>query len=304
MKKNGYTLIEVLGVLIILGVLAVIAYPIINNIISSSKKTIADIQVTNILNAAYDYSLNNPEILPIEENEKEYIILGQLKKVGLIDSQIKQPLDGDTYPDNLVISISNIGKEKVNKKNSFKKGNYLFKIEYEFMSTEDFINKKPTIKFNNYLNNQEIININLGSNYEPLKYNAETHDEKDITDKVVINVYDEFKLISNINTSKIGLYKIHYSVIDDMGYSSISKVVVNVIDLESPQLILPENNIINIEIDKYDLKKDVKCKDNSGVCKINYIYRQITENKYLVTYTSVDPSGNTIEKERVITIEK
>jgi len=305
MKKNGFTLVEILGVLVIIGVIAVIATPLMNGILKSSRDAVLDSQVTTILNAAYDYSLTNPKLLPNEENKKNYIILSELKKEALIPGQIQNSVSGLPFEDNLVISISNIGKTKLTDlNNAFKKGNYLFKIEEEFMNTEDFINNKPSIEFDNYLDNQKIINVNLGSNYESLKYKATSFDKKDITNKVVVNIYDNLNLVSKIDTSKIGIYNINYSVVDDSGYSTLIKVNVNVVDLEPPKLIFPESNVINVDIEKYNLKDDVICSDNSNICEFEYTYKKITDTRYIVTYKATDPTGNTIEEERVIIIEK
>lgn len=59
MKKNAFTLLELLGVVIILGVLSLIAFPIILNQIKDAKQGIKDSTKTIIIDAAKDYYEEN-----------------------------------------------------------------------------------------------------------------------------------------------------------------------------------------------------------------------------------------------------
>ena len=59
MKKYGFTLVELLGVIIILGVIALITFPIINKSIKSSKEKALEQVINNIEDAAYEYSISN-----------------------------------------------------------------------------------------------------------------------------------------------------------------------------------------------------------------------------------------------------
>ena len=64
MNKKGFTLVEVLGVLVLLAVVLAIVLPTVNGILNQSKGTVYDAQIKKILNATYDYSLKNVKILP------------------------------------------------------------------------------------------------------------------------------------------------------------------------------------------------------------------------------------------------
>lgn len=59
MKKNAFTLLELLGVVIILGVLSLITFPIILNQIKNAKQGIKDSTKTLIIDAAKDYYEDN-----------------------------------------------------------------------------------------------------------------------------------------------------------------------------------------------------------------------------------------------------
>ena len=68
MKNNkGFTLVELLAVIIILGVVGLIAFPTITGIINDSKNKAYDEQVRTIERAAEKWFLENP--FAMEEDE-------------------------------------------------------------------------------------------------------------------------------------------------------------------------------------------------------------------------------------------
>ena len=64
MNKKGFTMVELLAVLILLGVLAIIAIPAINSTINSSKEKAKEAQAEIILDAAQSYASEHTELLP------------------------------------------------------------------------------------------------------------------------------------------------------------------------------------------------------------------------------------------------
>ena len=52
MKKNGFTLVEILGVIVLLSLLILIAIPSINNALQASKNSISNIEKKNIEEAS------------------------------------------------------------------------------------------------------------------------------------------------------------------------------------------------------------------------------------------------------------
>ena len=81
MNKKGFTLIELIGVIVILGVLGVITFPIINKSIKTFKEDAYDVTISNIEKAAYNYSIKNE--LDYSGNENK-ILLSTLEENGLI----------------------------------------------------------------------------------------------------------------------------------------------------------------------------------------------------------------------------
>ncbi len=57
MKKKGFTLVELLAVIIILGVIALITFPIVDNSIKNSKQAALEQTIDSILESARNYSV-------------------------------------------------------------------------------------------------------------------------------------------------------------------------------------------------------------------------------------------------------
>ena len=306
MSKRGFTLVELLGVLVILSVIMVLVFPTVSSILSQSRKTVNDVEEAKILNAAYDYTLNNPSLLP-NVGEIKYIMLSHLEKERLIDYNIKDALTNERYSENLVISIKNIKNEynPKSKSNSMSKGNYLYSIEKEFMNSSDFETKKPTIKFEGYDVSPIVININVGESYTPLTYTAMSNADTNITNSVVENIIYNSDFVDEVDTYSAGIYYINYSVIDRNGYSIVETVNLIVVDNEKPELFGTENVSINSSDTSFDLMSGVSCKDNSGKCdiKIEGIIEFGVVGKYIIEYKAYDPTGNTNIIKRVITVK-
>ncbi len=56
---NAFTLVELIGVIIVLGVIALITYPIIDKSIKNSKEQALERIIDNIEEAAYSYSVEH-----------------------------------------------------------------------------------------------------------------------------------------------------------------------------------------------------------------------------------------------------
>lgn len=308
MKKNGFTLVELLGVMTILIIISLLVFPSVKNIINSGKETVYQKQINTILDATYDWSLKNINRLP-KNNENTFVTLGELKLNGLVDSNIIDTSTKKAFSDDLVISIKNIGTNyKTKDKYSKKNGDYLFTVEIELMSTDEFMLNKPTIELEGLVANSSgdyVTTIDVNTPFKDANFNALSIDGDDLTSRVMVNIVFNDKLVENVDTSKIGIYKINYTVIDDNGYSTTVIRSVIVTDELGPKLTLPENNTISSTLTSYNLMDGVTCEDNSEKCNITYKGEiEFGEpGKYIIEYTAKDPSGNTTTKKRVITIE-
>ena len=93
MKKNGFTLIEITAVVLILGVIFLISYPTIQRLMKKSEQDKNSMNEENIIMAAKTY-------LNIHSNEYEFtdgsdinILLSKLVEEDLIDDNDYSELD-------------------------------------------------------------------------------------------------------------------------------------------------------------------------------------------------------------------
>lgn len=307
MKNKGFTLVELLAVIVILAVISILVFPAVSNIIYTSEETIYQKQINTILKSAYDFSLKNINYLP-NSGEKTFVTLGQLKYEGLIDVDIRNPETNEIFPDNLVISINNVGAG-YKYSNSYAKleGDYLYTVEIELLNDSSINDLLPEITLDGLQKNSDgnyIMTLDLNEKFTEVNYTA-SKDGEILTDKVVKYILKDNNAVENIDTSKAGIYKINYSVIDNNGYANISTLNIIIADNTSPVITLPENNTITKDTTSFDLMLGVSCNDNSGFCDIETSgeIEYGVSGKYIITYTAKDPSGNTVTKKRVITIE-
>lgn len=98
-NKKGFTMIEILAVITILGVIALIIIPISLGVIDYSKQNMYDNQIGEIKNAAIMYvaenSSSNEELHTV--GVEHIITLQELSDLGFIDLPIKNPKSGKNF---------------------------------------------------------------------------------------------------------------------------------------------------------------------------------------------------------------
>ena len=104
--KRGFTLVEVLSVIIILGVLSVIATFAINKVIKENTQDAYNLQIEYILDGAKLWASKN--VFEMPENEGEFVIitLSDLKNNGFVEDEIVNPITRQQFNNNLQIKIT------------------------------------------------------------------------------------------------------------------------------------------------------------------------------------------------------
>lgn len=111
MKKNGFTLMELLGVIVILSILAALVTPIIQGQLNKANDDLYQAQIENIKNAAKNWTADHPSMIPVSGSYK--LTLNELQTGGYIAEEVKNPktkrvLNGNnTY---VMISYTNTNK--------------------------------------------------------------------------------------------------------------------------------------------------------------------------------------------------
>ena len=100
--KKGFTLVELLAVLTVLGIIALISYPVVTKQINDSKEKSYKNQIKTIVNAANRWAFDNDNLLPYEENGNTSINVsietiqqaGYLQSGDVIDPRNDEPMVG------------------------------------------------------------------------------------------------------------------------------------------------------------------------------------------------------------------
>ena len=113
MKKNAFTLVELLAVLVIIGILSAISIAIYSNSIASSKESLSEFQKKQLVEAARTYVAVNTigfnnifDSMTIgEENSCVALSVKVLITKGLIGRDVVDPKDTNTKLDGYYIKI-------------------------------------------------------------------------------------------------------------------------------------------------------------------------------------------------------
>lgn len=98
--KKGFTLIELIAVIVILSAVALIVFPNINKVIISSRKRLHDEQIQDINKSAEKWATDNIELLDSYHLNTTYVPLsviqsgGYLEKEKVLDPLTKKEMDG------------------------------------------------------------------------------------------------------------------------------------------------------------------------------------------------------------------
>lgn len=91
MRKKGFTLVELLGVIVLLGIIGLIAVPTVNTLIKKSRERAIAVQEKEIINAAKSWSSENTSSLPDD---------------GMIFVKIQDLIDGNYIPGDTIDKIN------------------------------------------------------------------------------------------------------------------------------------------------------------------------------------------------------
>ena len=285
--KKGFTLVELLAVIIILGAIFAITFPLVTDNIRKSEEKAFNLQKEQIVAAAKDMVIKEYVVIPDKQSITLYV--GELKRKGLLPIKM---INAKTK-----LTISNESTVVISRENN----SYSYDvniIDLEEESTENNENA-PVIRLNgNYV---EYVEIN--TEYVEKGGTAYSNTGSPLT----LNP-PQIKLNDNeggeIDTSKLGTYKLIYSV-TDKGLTTTNIRTVVVRDTISPVICFPENNIVKAsKISGFDVEERVYAIDNSKG-DITVTHESSLSNipgKYVILYTAKDSSGNTTNAKRVITV--
>lgn len=109
-KKNGFTLAELIGVIIIFGIILLIAIPAVTKFLGKSKDLYSEQTIKNIETATQEYFIDHPDEIPIHSANNGYteIPLNILTNEKYIHP-IKNPDTSEVCSDESYIYVTNSG---------------------------------------------------------------------------------------------------------------------------------------------------------------------------------------------------
>jgi prepilin-type N-terminal cleavage/methylation domain-containing protein len=266
-KRKGFTLIEIIGVIIILGLILAITVPNISGVINNSYMKAYEVDLYSIKKAALDYILS--ENINTTPGVQTRIELSDMINVGLIseilDPQTKEVCDG------YATVSENSGNYTVN---SYLKcgSNY----QSDNYNKTDFVLPVITLLGDNPLN------LNVGDTYKEPGVKASDDVDGDITDRIVIT--------GNIDPNVAGPHTIIYNVKDNAGNEAVSVTrTINVVDNLAPVITIETNG--NSSYAK-TVSTNVKVRDNAvlNTSSLKYLWNTSTatpvESSFVTTFTN------------------
>ena len=282
MKKKGFTLVELLGVITVLGITALLIIPSVEKIIKKNKEKALENNKKTIITATKNWITDNKQ--KIMDGDEYIITVGDLKTSGYLEFNIKNPVTEKCISNETEILI-------VNKDNKF---------DYYLNSgvidgTKDEC-EMTVAKASLYLIGKNPMKIKQGDEFIDPGFNAYDEDGKDVARDVVVT--------NNVDTSKVGTYQVVYTLTID-GIVTEKKRTVKVMDIEAPFISHPGTTIILNDVTTFNVMDNVKAVDNSG----EVINVKATTNltlgingEYEVVYYAKDSSGNEYSDKRSIIV--
>lgn len=102
-NKKGFTLIELIGVIVIIALLALLITPVVTSVINNSKEKLYQNTLKNIELSAKDWFSDEENMDKLPKNfETCYINLSELKDAGIVDKDIRNPKTDTPLSDELI----------------------------------------------------------------------------------------------------------------------------------------------------------------------------------------------------------
>lgn len=174
MKKNGFTLVELTAVLIILSVLGMIIIPIVENSINSGKNELYVAQLDSIKASLKKYAVSNINSKIKNVGDDIFLSLYQLKIENYLALDIKDPRTETLLPNDMLLRIHKESK------------NYT----YEVLETSGTKVSEKEYNTNTPIIETEIVSYYCGSSNEELTNLI--NDYKVNKGNVKITYYDEY----------------------------------------------------------------------------------------------------------------
>ena len=215
-NKKGFTLIELIGVIVVLLLLMLLVTPLVVNYIRDTKEDAHNLQLNTIEDSAKNWASakENINFLPTIDGECLEVTLGELKKSGYADLNITNPKTNEPYDDSLKVVIRKAGNN----------------LTYEINETDSQVCDTvidATVPYWIYVGSDKELIGPTGKVTIEVKSSMEV-DTNNLTNESVIvrvgNVIQENAVV-NVNCNKTGLINCDIEVSNVSGNGSINLII-------------------------------------------------------------------------------
>ena len=265
--KKGFTLAELMGVIVIMAAIALIIIPVVDKQLREGKNEIYNDAIDSIKDSMNLFMTDKK----LELNESMTVTLYQLKQAGLIDLDVKNPTNGELFANDMLITATN---------------------------ENGIINYNVDTEGSNKFNYEDIPKITLNV---PVYEVIDLGDEFSASITDVTTLETEPTITNNVNTGEIGSYQVIYEVDNN----KIIKTVI-VRDITGPTIDFETLNISLSKAKTYDFLSDITVSDKGCTkdeinVKVETNFGTLT-GTYSVKYIATDKYGNeTVKYRKVIT---
>lgn len=107
--RKGFTLVEILAVVIIIGVLGLLCVPVVDSIVNKNEEKALDKQKQLIIIGLKNWGAAHVMVLPDEDNETRVVTLSQLQYEGFVDKELKNPINDKCFSGSTELVIKRVG---------------------------------------------------------------------------------------------------------------------------------------------------------------------------------------------------
>ena len=174
--KKGFTIIELLSVIIIISLILLLVVPTVTDLISNSEKKGYKIQINTIKDAATNFTLENYSLFSSSDEFDSFTIdLKLLKDLAFIDYEIKNPITNKFFSDDTTIKLTR-------DKNTYK----IEVLDFDSSSINDNVKYEDyfiLIKANDLVDKNNVIVLNSNGSLYNGEYNVEIAESSNLISK-------------------------------------------------------------------------------------------------------------------------
>lgn len=282
--QKGFTIVELLGVIVLLALIAIIAVPSVANMLKETTIAYYTTNENTLELGAKDYYSANRGLLPKKYGETSMVDIEQLVSSGYIDPIVDKKNKSCT---GYVI----VYKEETE--------NYKY---HTCVICDDYQTKGQYCSEEYYPENNYIIESPKDATHilnTPFTLPLAQVKRKSTGE---ILVHDLAPVKNTVDITKVGSYTLEYTYKIAKG-----KTIITVVDPTKPILTISPKEVTITQGDSYDVMTGVSASDfDSG---IDTVYADITNTTilpigtHIITYTAKDKSGNITVDTRTIIVE-